>query len=337
MSLSKFLSPTNDVAFRKIFGSEEHRNIVIHFINDVLELQGDNQIVDLEFLPPNQQPDIAAKKESIVDVLCRAHNGVQIIVEMQAAPQDGFAKRAQYYAAKAYAGQLNKGQEEDEEYHNLKEIIFIAISKSTLFRGNKGYKSDHIILNKNSHTHDLKDFSFTFIELSKFKKKKISDLNTILEKWCYFFKYAAITTEDEVKQVSGNDLVIEQAYTALNKFNWTEHELLAYEAEVKRRRDLKATLRHQYKQGHAEGKAEGIAEGKAEGKAEGIAEGKAEGIAEGIARGKAEGKAEGIAEGKAEGIAEGALNLLRQNHPIELIAVATGLSHKQITKLQNQL
>jgi len=41
-------------------------------------------------------------------VLCKAQNGVQIIVEMQVSPQEGFAKRAQYYAAKAYSGQLTQ-------------------------------------------------------------------------------------------------------------------------------------------------------------------------------------------------------------------------------------
>jgi predicted transposase/invertase (TIGR01784 family) len=51
-----------------------------------------------------------------VDVLCKDENGVQIIVEMQVSPQQGFEKRAQYYAAKAYSSQLNKGKEEGSRY-----------------------------------------------------------------------------------------------------------------------------------------------------------------------------------------------------------------------------
>ena len=58
-----------------------------------------------------QDPDIAAKKQSILDVLCRDRQGVQIIVEMQASPQQGFEKRAQYYAGKAYTRQLDQGQD----------------------------------------------------------------------------------------------------------------------------------------------------------------------------------------------------------------------------------
>ena len=44
MALSKFLDPKNDIAFKKVFGSEKHKDILIHFINDILELNGNNQI-----------------------------------------------------------------------------------------------------------------------------------------------------------------------------------------------------------------------------------------------------------------------------------------------------
>ena len=86
----------------------------------------------------------------------------------------------------------------------------------------------------------MQDFSFTFIELPKFKKDKISELETIIEKWCYFFKYAANTSEEDLKKLIGSDLVINQAYEALNQFNWTEQELIAYEQELKRIRDNRA-------------------------------------------------------------------------------------------------
>ena len=102
MALSKFLDPKNDIAFKRVFGSENHKDILIHFINDILELKDSEQIESVEFLSPIQDPEIAYKKQSIIDVLCRDKNGVQIIVEMQVAPTKGFEKRAQYYAAKAY-------------------------------------------------------------------------------------------------------------------------------------------------------------------------------------------------------------------------------------------
>ncbi len=82
MALSKFLDPKNDVAFRRIFGTEKNKDILIHFLNDILGFTGKNAIQDIEFLSTIQDPDIASKKQSIVDVLCRDSTGVQCIIEM---------------------------------------------------------------------------------------------------------------------------------------------------------------------------------------------------------------------------------------------------------------
>jgi predicted transposase/invertase (TIGR01784 family) len=303
MAISKFLDPKNDVAFKRVFGTEEHKDILIHFINDILGLEDNDQIEDVEYLSPIQDPEIASKKQSIVDVLCRDKNGIQIIVEMQVAPTKGFEKRAQYYAAKAYSRQLNKGQ--DGKYHNLKEVIFIAIADCIIFPEKEAYKSDHIILDKNSLEHDLKDFSFTFIELPKFKKDKIEELDGIVEKWCYYFKHADETSEADLKKLIGSDLVIERAYDILNQFNWSEPELIAYEKEIKRIRDNIAALDYQLDKA----KAEGVEKGREEGREEGM----------------------------EKGIEKTAINMLKQNLDNSLISSVTGLSNEKILNLKNLL
>ena len=260
MAITKFLDPKNDVAFRRIFGSEKNKDILIHFINDVLELKDGDRIKEVTFLSTIQIPEIAAKKQSVVDVLCKDENGVQLIIEMQVSPQEGFEKRAQYYAAKAYSRQLNKGKEEGARYIDLKAVIFIAISDDIIFKDKIFYKSDHIILDKESYAHDLKDFSFTFIELPKFKITNIDLLTNIIEKWCFFFKNADKTSESDLRKLIGSDSVIERAYEELNQFNWTEEELLTYEQETKRIMDNRAAEDYRLKQAKSEGKAEGKAE-----------------------------------------------------------------------------
>ena len=264
MALSKFLDPKNDVAFKKIFGSEKHKDILIHFINDVLELKDNDQIDEVEFLSTIQDAEIASKKQSIVDVLCRDKNGVQIIVEMQVAPTKGFEKRAQYYAAKAYSRQLNKGQEADGLYENLKAVIFIAIADYIVFPDKTEFKSEHVILDKNSHEHDLQDFSFTFVELPKFKKEKIEELDTTLDKWCYFFKYAAKTSEADMAKIGSSYKTIGDAYEIVNQYNWNEQQLLAYERETKRVWDNRSVLEFQLDKAKAEGMEQGMEQGKAE-------------------------------------------------------------------------
>ena len=260
MAITKFLDPKNDVAFRRIFGSEKNKDILIHFINDVLELKDGDRIKEVTFLSTIQEPEIASKKQSIVDVLCKDENGVQLIIEMQVSPQEGFEKRAQYYAAKAYSRQLNKGKEKGARYIDLKAVIFIAISDTIIFKDKIFYKSDHIILDKESYAHDLKDFSFTFIELPKFKITDINLLTNIIEKWCYFFKNANKTSEADLCKLIGSDAVIERAYEELNQFNWTEEELLTYEQETKRIMDNRAAEDYMLKQAEEKGQVKGKAE-----------------------------------------------------------------------------
>ena len=267
MTITKFLDPKNDVAFRRIFGSERNKDILIHFINDILELKDRDKIKEITFLPTIAVPEIAAKKQSVVDVLCKDENGVQLIIEMQVAPQEGFEKRAQYYAAKAYSRQLNKGKKEGARYIDLKAVIFIAISDNIIFKDKIFYKSDHIMLDKESYAHDLKDFSFTFIELPKFKITDINLLTNIVEKWCFFFKNADKTSEADLRKLIGSDNVIERAYEELNQFNWTEDELLTYEQETKRIMDNQAAedyKTNQIKQQIIEAEEKAEARGKAE-------------------------------------------------------------------------
>ncbi|MGL9717889.1 MAG: Rpn family recombination-promoting nuclease/putative transposase, partial [Wolbachia sp.] len=245
MALSKFLDPKNDVAFRRIFGTEKNKDILVHFLNDILGFTGEAKIEDVQFLNPIQNPKIAAKKESIVDVLCRDTTGVQTIVEMQVARTTGFEKRAQYYAAKAYSDQADVG----DKYEDLKEVIFIAITDFILFPNKQEYKSDHVILDTKTFEHDLKDFSFTFIELPKFPKTQEDQLENIVEKWCYFFRYANKTSEEDLKKIVGSDVIIGRAYNELNKYSWTKEERAIYERAKKREDDNVSCLKQKFYEG----------------------------------------------------------------------------------------
>ncbi|WP_353273497.1 Rpn family recombination-promoting nuclease/putative transposase [Wolbachia endosymbiont (group A) of Agelastica alni] len=250
--MGKYLSPLNSYSFRRIFGTEKNKDILIHFLNDILSFTGKNAIQDIEFLSTIQDPDIASKKQSIVDVLCRDSTGVQWIIEMQVAKTKGFEKRAQYYAAKAYSRQADKG----DQYHDLKEIIFIAIADCILFPDKSEYKSKHTIRDEDTNEHDLKDFYFVFIELPKFSKTKEDQLSNIVEKWVYFFKYADETSEEELERITGSDVIIKKAYEELNRFNWSEKEFIAYEQETKRIRDEQAVLAQKLDDAKKEGKIE---------------------------------------------------------------------------------
>ena len=254
--LTKFLDPKNDFAFKRIFGTEKNKDILIHFLNDMLTFKDRALIQDVTFLKTIQDPETASKKTSIVDILCKDEKDNRYIVEMQVAKEKGFEKRAQYYASKAYISQAHAGG----EYHNLKEVIFLAIAEFIMFPKKKHWKSEHVILDKDSYEHDLKDFSFTFLELPKFQKS-IDELSTISDKWMYFFKNAEETTESDLEKLVGKDMIIERAYDELDRFHWNEEELLTYDQAEKYEGAYIASMAQKYDEGLEKGLEKGREEG----------------------------------------------------------------------------
>ena len=269
--LTKFLDPKNDFAFKRIFGTEKNKDILIHFLNDILTFKDRALIQDVTFLKTIQDPETASKKTSIVDILCKDENDNRYIVEMQVAKEKGFEKRAQYYASKAYVSQANAGG----EYHNLKEVIFLAIAEFVMFPKKKQWKSEHVTLDKNSYEHDLKDFSFTFLELPKFQKS-IAELSTISDKWMYFFKNAEKTSDRDLEKLIGNDMIIERAYEELDRFHWNEEEILTYDQAEKYEGAYIASMSQKYDEGLEKGLEKGREEGLEKGREEGREEGKRE-------------------------------------------------------------
>ncbi|APR97975.1 Rpn family recombination-promoting nuclease/putative transposase [Wolbachia endosymbiont of Folsomia candida] len=230
MAISKFLDPKNDLCFKRIFGTERNKNILIHFLNDILGFSESDAIEEVEFLSTIQDAEIASDKQSIVDVLCKDLSGVRYVVEMQLARDKGFEKRAQYYAARAYSRQIDKSG----RYIDLKTVYFIAISNCNLFPDQLDYISTHNVRDIRTNGCYLKDLQFVFIELPKFPKDKEDELENIIEKWCYFFKYAEESTDEDVQKVTQKAPIIKQAYSELDKFNWSEKELINYEEEILR-------------------------------------------------------------------------------------------------------
>ncbi|MGL5263837.1 MAG: Rpn family recombination-promoting nuclease/putative transposase, partial [Candidatus Rhabdochlamydia sp.] len=201
---------------------------------------------------------IDKKKLSIVDILCKDEKGASYIIEMQVSENRGFEKRVQYYTSKVYSDQAMVG----EKYHNLKRVIFIAISDYIIFSEpeDADYKSEHAILNQKTKKQSLKDLCFVFIELPKFHKTK-EELSSIEEKWCYFFKHAHETIIEDLEKETGKDHIINKAYTALNQYYWTKKELMSYDKKKRARMDHKAILQYKLDEGEAKGLKKGIQQG----------------------------------------------------------------------------
>ena len=92
----RFADPKNDLAFKKIFGDENHKDILISFLNSILDFKDEKTIVDITLLNPYQVPKIEELKETILDIQATNKNKEKFIVEMQKKDLGDFAKRSLY-------------------------------------------------------------------------------------------------------------------------------------------------------------------------------------------------------------------------------------------------
>ncbi len=246
----QFADPKNDLAFKKIFGDENHKGILISFLNSVLDFKENKVIVDISLTNPYQVPKIPELKETILDIKATNKDGYTFIVEMQKKDLGDFTKRSLYYTSKAYISQLPKGN----NYTKLKKVYFIGILNFNIF-DNKNYISRHLIINQETNKQDLDDFEFSFIELPKFTKE-LDELKTILDKWIYFLQNAQDLT------------VIPQSYKEIEEFNeafsiatqttWDTKELEVYEYMSIKEFDEINALRTAERKGMKKGIEQGI-------------------------------------------------------------------------------
>lgn len=229
----KFVDVKNDVAFRKIFGSENKTVIIISFLNAVLNLDGQDKITSVTLVNPFQLPRIRGEKASIIDVRAKDMRGRSFIIEMQVAEKDGFAKRVQFYSSKEYASQIDRG----DDYTILNPVYFIGILSFKFF-SNKNYFTKHLTVDEETGECTFDDIKFRFIELPKFKKKE-HELVTVIDKWTYFIKRAS---KLEVIPSNTDDEGLLAAYEEAKKHNWTKEEYDAYIYAGMRDQDQKGEI-----------------------------------------------------------------------------------------------
>jgi len=245
----KFVDPKTDIAFKKIFGNQAHKNILIEFLNELLELE--YPIADVEINNSYQPPRLEGLKETTLDIKAKDRSGREFIVEMQVEKEIAFYKRALYYSSKAYSQQLDK----TEKYHLLKPVIFLGILDFCIFN-HTAPCSRHLILNSENQSHDLKDLEFNFIELPKFTKQE-QELETISDKWLFFIQQA-----DNLDHIPENadTAALQQAYEIAQQHRWTREELEVYDYQGLQLGKTRGMI----ETGRIEGEREGIQKGKLE-------------------------------------------------------------------------
>ncbi|MDZ7362831.1 MAG: Rpn family recombination-promoting nuclease/putative transposase [candidate division KSB1 bacterium] len=225
----QFADPRTDFAFTLIFGNEKTKDVLISFLNAVLGLEGIHAISEVTILNPYQAPKISTLKRSFLDVKCRDNRGVEFVVEMQVQYAEGFEKRIQYNACKAYVGQIPTGI----DYPKLNQIIAITIVDFVMFKEFEHYLSCHEFRETMTNNCYLNEIRHYFIELPKFKKTE-AELETTIEKWCYFIKYAGRL---EMIPEKLNEEPFRKAFEIASRANMTKEEWEEYDAAAVKMQD----------------------------------------------------------------------------------------------------
>ncbi|MBF0343584.1 MAG: Rpn family recombination-promoting nuclease/putative transposase [Nitrospirae bacterium] len=257
----QFVDVRSDIAFKRVFGNENKKEILISFLNAVLDLRGDRAIDSITLLNPFQVPRILGLKESVLDIHATDKRNVTFIVEIQIQQQKGFEKRVVYYTSKAYVAQLDIG----ESYPKLNQVIYIGVLDFNIFEGD-GYLTRHLILNTDTLKQELKELEFNFIELQKFNKQE-DELESVVDKWIHFIKNASSLN---MIPKSADFMEIREAYDIANKVQWSKEELEVYDYWLMRLQDDRGAREYSFEQGERKGLIEGERRGRLEGLVEGI-------------------------------------------------------------------
>jgi predicted transposase/invertase (TIGR01784 family) len=186
-----FADPKTDFVFKRIFGAEARKPLLVALLNHLLELEGERRILEVQHLSGDQHVDVAELKLSIVDVKCTDATGRRFVVEMQVLKVEGFEKRVVYNASKAYVMQLHNA----DEYPVLCDVVGVTICNFNLWqdqdergRFKVPMLSRWRMQEQHSGERGLPQVQYAFLELPKYVAGDAP--KTLVDRWAYFFREA---------------------------------------------------------------------------------------------------------------------------------------------------
>ena len=213
-------NPMNDVLFKFIFANEDRKQVTIDFLNAVLNRQEQKTIKDIQFKNSEIVPLFEEDKLTRFDIFCVTEDGTQIDVEVQVVNKKNMERRTLFYWSQMYLMNLNKG----EKYQDLKPAITINILRYNIFPEDS-FHSMYSIYNMETHRRLNEDMELHFLEVPKFKKKPISEMNR-MERWLAYFSNKL--NQQEMEELAMNESAIQTAMNAAAVFMQNKEERLKY-------------------------------------------------------------------------------------------------------------
>jgi len=303
--MSKYMDPTTDFGFKKLFGEPANKDLTASLITDVLELQ--TPLLEVRLLDKEQLPDSEEERAGIYDLYCHDAGGNHFLVEMQKSRLAYVKDRMLYYSTFPIASQAKKGRDRysyfDIAYQpdKVRDVAVMTFGGKKVVSGWDYYldavyciaildyalNGSRTAVNRNSirndePPHDLfyDKLRFVTIELPLFDEHKPEySLDAHLHKWLYFLKYLPIF--EEVPMIFQDDIIFRKAFKIAEIANFTPRERRAYYHSLKRSWDSYAVFKTSYETGQTKGETIGKVRGKKIGKRIGKRIGKKEGLIEG--------------------------------------------------------
>ena len=246
---ARFINPFTDFGFKKIFGQEYNKDLLIDFINAILSLK--SPVVDVTYGSQEKLPPTVEDRKSIVDIYCESQNGDKFIVEMQKTKQLFFKDRSLLYASYPIVQQAQKG----EWNYKLSPVYVIAVLDFEYEDETSSDKYIHDVRLIDVVTNKLfnEKLRLLYIEMPRFKKK-LEELKTNEDKWLYFLKNLPDMNEIPSELNVG---VFPKAFEQAEIANYTHDEYNAYIASLDYYWCNYADMDTAREEGREEGKTEG--------------------------------------------------------------------------------
>jgi predicted transposase/invertase (TIGR01784 family) len=181
--ISKYFNPYTDFGFKKLFGEEEGKDLLIDFLNCLLPSQ--HQIAELSFKNPENSGDVSLERKAVFDIYCQSASGEKFIVEMQKAKMHFFKDRSLFYATFPIREQSEKGLWN----FKLLPVYFIAILNFQYDEKEEERKFRRDVCLKDQDGDIFYDkLHFKFLQMPLFNKQE-HELESHFDKWLYFLKH----------------------------------------------------------------------------------------------------------------------------------------------------
>ncbi len=246
--MAKYIDIFTDYGFKKIFGEEANKTILIDFLNSLLPTT--THIKDLTFKNTEQLPVTINERKAVYDIYCENEQGEKFIVELQKAKQDYFIERTIYYSTFPISGQAVKG---DWDF-NLKAVYCIGLLDFKFSDyGNEGEIGEvvHTHTIKNQHNKQVYDkLTYIYLEMPNFNKSE-HELETRLDQWLFFIKN--LESFQAIPDIFKNEVVFIEAIEKAELSKMSQEAQATYYAGLKAYRDHIAQMKTARREGIEEG------------------------------------------------------------------------------------